>query len=312
MVSWTGARGRLCSTSGPVLVCRDVADPKVELVGLPVGFERFHRRRFLNYQFNRAHALGWADRRELRDAAARTRSPQECVAVFEDLSAQAATEGRLRHAVGYLRLAEFFTPPRSAAKVERYRRFRALFDAALTGGGLIRHAIPYAGASLPAYWLPAAGQRRSGGVVLIHGGFDSLIEEFYPIWQRIAVAGFDVVAFEGPGQGGARALGGLTFDHDWERPVGAVLDYFGVASVGLVGISMGGYLGIARCGAGTAYRSCGRVATRFRLALPVTGGYARPGPDDAASQTADALECADPRAIDTDSAADRGPDPLPG
>jgi pimeloyl-ACP methyl ester carboxylesterase len=169
------------------------------------------------------------------------------VAVFEDLSAEAATEGRLRYAVGYLRLAEFFTP-RSAAKVERYRRFRALFDVAFTGGGLIRHAIPYAGASLPAYWLPAAGQRPSAGAVLIHGGFDSLIEEFYPIWKRIAVAGFDVVAFEGPGQGGARALSGLTFDHDWERPVGAVLDYFGLQSAGLVGISMGGYWALRAAG----------------------------------------------------------------
>jgi pimeloyl-ACP methyl ester carboxylesterase len=84
--------------------------------------------------------------------------------------------------------------------------------------------------------------------VLIHGGFDSLIEEFYPIWQRIAMAGFDVVAFEGPGQGGARALGGLTFDHDWERPVAAVLDYFGLASVGLVGISMGGYWAVRAAG----------------------------------------------------------------
>jgi len=212
-----------------------VADPNVEPVVLPVGFEKFHRRGFLNYQFNRAHGLGWADGHELRDAAARTRSTGDCVAVFEDLSAQAAAEGRLRHAVGYLRLAEFFTP-RSAAKVERYRRFRALFDAAFTGGGLIRHAIPYAGASLPAYWLPARGQHPS------------LIEESYPIWQRIAMAGFDVVAFEGPGQGGARALSGLTFDHDWERPVGAVLDYFRLSSVGLVGISMGGYWALRAAG----------------------------------------------------------------
>jgi pimeloyl-ACP methyl ester carboxylesterase len=241
------ARDRLCSTSDPALVCGDVADPSVEPVVLPVGFEKFHRRGFLNYQFNRAHGLGWADGHELRDAAARTRSTGDCVAVFEDLSAQAAADGRLRHAVGYLRLAEFFTPPRSAAKVERYRRFRALFDA-FSGGGLIRHAIPYAGASLPAYWLPAAGERLSGGAVLIHGGFDSLIEEFYPIWQRIAMAGFDVVAFEGPGQGGARALSGLTFDHDWERPVGAVLDYFGLASAGLVGISMGGYWAVRAAG----------------------------------------------------------------
>jgi pimeloyl-ACP methyl ester carboxylesterase len=77
--------------------------------------------------------------------------------------------------------------------------------------------------------------------VLLHGGFDSLIEEFYAIWQRIAAAGFDVIAFEGPGQGGARALGGLTFDHDWEKPVGAVLDHFGLESAALVGISTGGY-----------------------------------------------------------------------
>ena len=44
------------------------------------------------------------------------------MAVFEDLSTHAVADGRLRHAVGYLRLAEFFTPPRSAAKTERYRR----------------------------------------------------------------------------------------------------------------------------------------------------------------------------------------------
>ena len=147
-------------------MCGNVADPNVEPVVLPVGFEKFHRRGFFNYQFNRAHGLGWADGDELRDAAARTRSTEDCVAVFEDLSAQAASDGRLRHAVGYLRLAEFFTPPRSAAKVERYRCFRALFDAAFSGGGLVRHAIPYAGASLPAYWLPAGEQRPSAGGVL--------------------------------------------------------------------------------------------------------------------------------------------------
>ena len=40
----------------------------------------------------------------------------------------------------------------------------------------------------------------------MHGGFDSLIEEFYVIWQRVAAAGFEVIAFEGPGQGGARTM----------------------------------------------------------------------------------------------------------
>ena len=131
-----------------------------------------------------------------------------------------------------------------------------------------------------------------------------MIEEFYPIWQRIAMAGFDVVAFEGPGQGGARALNGLTFDHDWERPVGAVLDYFRLSSVGLVGISMGGYW---------ALRAAGREPRVDRVVAwpPVFDWlYRLPGvmpgrPDDAAPQTADALECANPRTSDTDAAANR-------
>ncbi len=213
---------------------------------LPVGFERYHRKSFVNYQLNRAHALGYAEAGELRRAAAIIGSPGDCVRVFEDLSARAVQEGRLRNATSYLRVAEFFTPPRSEEKVARYRRYRALFDAAFTGTGVVRDEVAYAGASLPAYRLAAKGRPR--GAVLVHGGFDSLIEEFFAIWQRIAEAGFDVVAFEGPGQGGARALGGLTFDHDWEKPVAAVVDHFGLESAGLVGISMGGYWALRAAG----------------------------------------------------------------
>jgi pimeloyl-ACP methyl ester carboxylesterase len=216
-----------------------VADRSVELTHLPVGFERFHHQAFLNYQFNRAYGLGLADLNDLYDAGMRVRSATDCIRVFETLSRRVAADGRARQAVGYLRLAEFFTPPRSPAKLERYRRFRALFDRAFLHDGLTRHQVPYAGAALPAYSLPAGHSSR--GTVLVHGGFDSLIEEFYAIWQRVAAAGFDVIAFEGPGQGGARALGGLTFDHDWEKPVKAVLDYFRIESAALVGISMGGY-----------------------------------------------------------------------
>ena len=206
---------------------------------LPVGFERFHRQRFIDYQLNRAHALGYAERDELRRAAADIRSREDCVSVFEALSARAEHEGRLRNATSYLRVAEFFTPPRSREKLARYRRYRQLFDAAFAGSGALRHEVAYAGSALPAYRLPARGAPR--GAVLLHGGFDSLIEEFFAIWERIAAAGFDVIAFDGPGQGGARALGGLTFDHDWEKPVGALLDHFALDRAALVGISMGGY-----------------------------------------------------------------------
>ncbi len=217
------------------------------LVALPVGFERFHRRDFINYQLNRTHALGFADRDELIGAATQVRSLDDCATVFEALSDRAAGDARFRQAAGYARIAEFFTPPRSAEKTKRYRRYLELFGTAFEGTGLTRHAIPYGGTSLPAYALPASG-KRNGGTVLLHGGFDSLIEEFFPICQRIAAAGFNVVAFDGPGQGGARTLSGLTFDHDWEKPVGAVLDHFRLDRADLVGISMGGYWALRAAG----------------------------------------------------------------
>jgi pimeloyl-ACP methyl ester carboxylesterase len=217
------------------------------LAKFPVGFERFHRRSFFNYQLNRAYALGYAEPEELHQAAAKIRSQNDCIAVFESLSETAERDGRLCNATSYLRLAEFFTPPRSAEKVPRYRRYRQLFDVAFANSGVARHDVPYAGASLPAYVYPAMGG-PSRGTVLLHGGFDSLIEEFFAIWQRIAAAGFDVLAFEGPGQGGARALSRLTFDHDWEKPVGAILDHFKIDAAGLVGISMGGYWALRAAG----------------------------------------------------------------
>lgn len=213
---------------------------------LPVGFQRFHRDAFLNYQLNRAHALGFADPGELRAAASRIRSLGDVAGTFTALADHAETEGRLRNATSYLRLAEFFTAKQSGAGVPVYRRYRDLFDRAFADGGAIRHEVPYAGATIPAYRLRAPGSSR--GTVLLHGGFDSLIEEFFAIWERIAAGGFDVIAFEGPGQGGARALAGLTFDHDWEKPVAAVLDCFGIDRAAIVGLSMGGYWAIRAAG----------------------------------------------------------------
>jgi hypothetical protein len=161
-----------------------MADRGVKPVELPLGFRAFHRNAFINYQLNRAHSLGYADRDEL-DASARAIRGLTTAQVFTALAERAETEGRLRNATSYLRVAEFFMPKRSGAGVPIYRRYRDLFDRAFRDGGAVRHEIPYGGAMLPAYRVRAAGS-ASRGTVLLHGGFDSLIEEFYAIWERIA------------------------------------------------------------------------------------------------------------------------------
>jgi alpha-beta hydrolase superfamily lysophospholipase len=76
----------------------------------------------------------------------------------------------------------------------------------------------------------------------MHGGFDSFIEEFYPMMKVFSDNGFEVIAFEGPGQGSARRKYDLEWDEKWDEPTKAVLDFFKLDDVSLFGISMGGHL----------------------------------------------------------------------
>lgn len=80
------------------------------------------------------------------------------------------------------------------------------------------------------------------GQIVIHGGFDSFIEEFYSMVVYFSNLGFDVILFEGPGQGGALKKYDLPLTYQWEKPVKAVLDHFALDDVTLIGISMGGWL----------------------------------------------------------------------
>jgi hypothetical protein len=62
-----------------------------------------------------------------------------------------------------------------------------------------RHLIPYHDGErhgcLPAYRFRARTDRL--GTIVLYGGSDSYIEEFFPILTGFCDAGYDVVAFEG-------------------------------------------------------------------------------------------------------------------
>lgn len=215
-------------------------DPLPPPPTLPVGRHRLHRNAFIDYQLNRLHGTGYARLDDLRAAAAKIRNFDDCVRELRALADVAEAEGRLANAAFYMRGAEFFVPPRSPDERPTYERFLALFERAFAAEQIERHQVPYAGSVLPASLLRARTPTRKG-TVLLFGGFDSLIEEFFGVWSLLAHAGFDVIAFDGPGQGGARCLYGQVFDHDWDKPVAAVLDHFALARAALIGLSMGGY-----------------------------------------------------------------------
>ena len=212
-------------------------------MNLPIGYQTFHKETFFNYQMNRLHALGYAREADIKKAASQIKTRADYVHAFLQLAEEAKRDGRFKNAAFYLRAAEFFAEHGSTQRLAIYQDFQDTFYAAFADEGIVRHEVPYNGSVLPAMELPSAAQPAKG-TVLIFGGFDSLIEEFFVVWQHFAQAGYQVIAFEGPGQGGARQLYGHAFDHDYEKPIGTILDFFGLESAALIGISMGGYWAI--------------------------------------------------------------------
>lgn len=206
----------------------------------PVGYHSFHADQLFNYQLNRWHSLGYARFEDMEEAGRRIDTFEDWKAVMVDLAERARAEERLMNAAFYYRAAEFYTFQDDPDKEDFYDRFIELFHTVFGGDGIERSAVPYNDACLPAMKVAAAGGGGNGTVVL-HGGFDSFVEEFYSWMRFFAARGYDVIAFEGPGQGAARRKHGLAPDHEWEKPARAVLDYFDLHDVTWLGISMGGY-----------------------------------------------------------------------
>ena len=119
-------------------------------------------------------------------------------------------------------------------------------------------------------------------LIMFGGGFDSILEEYYPNFAEAALKrGYSVLTYEGPGQGEALRRYGLTYTSEWERPVKAVLDQFlsthaKPSKIVLIGMSMGGYFAPRaaafeeRIDGVVAYDTCydfGEVASRVLTAV---------------------------------------------
>ncbi len=205
----------------------------------PVGYRQFHKDQVFNFQLNRWYSLGYARYEDMLTAGQRITSFNEWTAEMRRQAEAALMEGRLMNATFYYRAAEFYAFDDSPLKQQLYDRFVELFETTFKDEGIERFMVPYGDAFLPAMRISPSGEKR--GTIVMHGGFDSLIEEFYSWMRYFADRGHEVIAFEGPGQGAARRKYGLVLDYQWEKPTGAILDYFGLDDVTLLGISMGGY-----------------------------------------------------------------------
>jgi len=208
---------------------------------LPVGYHPFHKKQVYNFQFNRWHSLGFARFEDMKEAGERIHNFSDWKTIMVELAHRAESEGRLKNAAIYYRGAEFYITQQDPDKQRFYEKFIELFYTLYKDEDIKRFKVPYHGAFLPGFTVPV-NDGKTKGTLVMHGGFDSFIEEFYPMMRLFSDHGYDVIAFEGPGQGGARRNYGLAWDHQWEKPTRAVLDFFNLDTAALYGISMGGYL----------------------------------------------------------------------
>ena len=264
---------RKCLSSCLILILATAATawaagPKAPANPAPVVFSNqtydFELRRALGYALS-----GGADLNEVLDAAQRIKAgdgdswyqawfdlAQRVRAMGEASLAQghgvSARQALLR-ASAYYRPADFFlhADPADPRILTSWRLGRDTFRRA---AHLMDHpvevvAIPYEKTTLPGYFLCPDASRRARKTLIVQTGFDGTGEELYFEVAFFALArGYNVLIFEGPGQGGVVRQQHLYFRPDWEEVITPVVDYalarpeVDSQRLALLGLSMGGYL----------------------------------------------------------------------
>ena len=178
---------------------------------------------------------------------ARIRSTSQITQFAGRMAARFDAEGDAAAAWRLYCLAAFYLPEHDQRKRHFIDAMSRSFDEAHRGLAVTRHAVPYRGGELTAMrWAanPADRAQAPAGTpttLVMMNGFDGYAEEILDFASHFPTRPFNIIAFDGPGQGHT-ALAGMPLEPEWEHPTDAVLDYFGVTSTAALGVSFGGYL----------------------------------------------------------------------
>lgn len=177
---------------------------------------------------------------------ARIRSTSQITQFAGRMAARFDAEGDAAAAWRLYYLAAFYLPEHDQRKRHFIDAASRNFDASHTHLAMHRHTIPYKDGSLTAiHWQADPDDRArfpdAPSTLVIMNGFDGYAEEIISFAFHFPTRPFDIIAFDGPGQGHT-ALAGMPLEPQWERPTDAVLDYFGIDNAAALGISFGGYL----------------------------------------------------------------------
>jgi len=164
-----------------------------------------------------------------------------------------AAQNEFLRASNYYRTASFYMTSVDERKesIELRGKAIACFLEYIKGKDFIKPVkIPYEGSYLPGYFIKSSYLKDDKApLLIINNGFDGTKEETcYQTGFEAAEMGYNVLVFDGPGQGETIYNQKLFFRYDWEKVItpaidfGLTLDGVDKDKIAIYGISMGGYL----------------------------------------------------------------------
>ncbi len=214
------------------------------MVKFKVGYYNLNDEANFNFQLNRTIMWDGGRLEDLQNIAKKIYSSEDWKNNMIAIGDQANEEGRIENAIAYYRMSEFFMYDGDSDKKKYYllatKMFYEYYTDYFESGKVKQYKVPYEDVELPVMFVPAVGERKD--IILLHGGNDSYMEEFFFSMLYFAEQGYDIYLFEGPGQGSVIRVQGKHFTYEWEKPVKAVLDYLKLDEVTIIGASLGGML----------------------------------------------------------------------
>ena len=210
------------------------------------GFYDFSENVGMNFQLNRFYSMGVLEKEELMEIGRKATDFEKWIVLFTEAGDRAATEeDHLKAALCY-RAAQFYalTDAKDTEgrflKETLYETCMEHYDAHYRSYADISYVrVPFQNGYLPVYFSRPENPK---GVIVLHGGYDSLIQEFLEFLPYFSRKGYETYFFEGPGQGEVLMRCHIRMTPEWEHCTSAILDAFGLDDVTLIGISLGGCL----------------------------------------------------------------------
>lgn len=210
----------------------------------PVGFHDFHKDEGLNFQLNRFYASGILSYDEINEIGSRITGFDVWIKLFLELAEKAKLQGDMEKCALCYRAAQFYTLGNEKdenGKLLKVLLYEKCFEAYSEAYKDIKYErVPFKSGYLPVYIMKHP--ENSKGVIVMHGGYDSFMQEFVRYAMYLYEAGYDVYLFEGAGQGEVLCRCNIKMTPQWESSVSTVLDHYNLNDVTLIGISLGGYL----------------------------------------------------------------------